>query len=105
MLPAEIDRASPIARRIQHAADRTLGTPLAIAYPAWTFDAGYPCSLGIPTVTYGPSSADISGTQVAALDFVNATHLRRAAALYADLMCNQHEPAAAATAPGLLEDE
>lgn len=86
MRPAEIDRASPLVRRIQDAAERTLKTPLAIAYPAWTFDAGYPCSLGIPAVTYGPSSADVSGTDVAGLDFVNVTHLRQAGSLYADLM-------------------
>ena len=44
--------------------DEALGRELDTFYPPYTFDAGYPCSLGVPTVMCGPSTSDFGGREV-----------------------------------------
>ncbi len=52
-------------------------------HPRYTFDAGYGCARGVPTVMCGPSSADMAGPGLLGEDFVAARRVREAAALYA----------------------
>jgi succinyl-diaminopimelate desuccinylase len=51
--------------------------------PRSTFDAGYPCSLGIPTVMCGPLSGELDTTGVLGDDVVSRDQLVEAAEIYA----------------------
>ncbi len=83
MLPALVDESAPVVRALQQGAITVLGRPLETLYRQDTFDAGYPCSLGVPTVMCGPSSSDFGGEDVLGLDAVAAADVREAAELYA----------------------
>ena len=62
MLPALVE---PDATVVHGAPGRTrtqaIGRTLETLYRRDTFDAGYPCSLGVPTVMCGPSTSDFGG--------------------------------------------
>jgi len=83
MLPALVSADDGVVSALQTGAKRALGRPLETFYPPYTFDAGYPCSLGVPTVMCGPSSSDFGGPDVLGADFVLLRHLREAAAVFA----------------------
>jgi succinyl-diaminopimelate desuccinylase len=83
MVPALVEPSDAVVVALQHGADRALGRPLETFYPKYTFDAGYPCSVGVPTVMCGPSSSDLAGHGILGEDFVSATQVREAAAVYA----------------------
>jgi acetylornithine deacetylase/succinyl-diaminopimelate desuccinylase-like protein len=83
MLPAIVEETDPIVVALQEGARATLGRGLETFYPQYTFDAGYGCSIGVPTVMFGPSSSDISGAGVLDEDVVSRARVREAAAVYA----------------------
>jgi succinyl-diaminopimelate desuccinylase len=68
MLPALVDRDAPVVT--------ALGAPIMFSRNA--FDAGYPCSVGIPTVMFGPGRRDF-GAGVTATEAVSLADCRRAA--------------------------
>jgi acetylornithine deacetylase/succinyl-diaminopimelate desuccinylase-like protein len=83
MLPALVDESAAVVRALQAGAVSALGHSLETLYRRDTFDAGYPCSLGVPTVMCGPSSSDFGGEGVLGVDAVAAADVRRAAEIYA----------------------
>jgi acetylornithine deacetylase/succinyl-diaminopimelate desuccinylase-like protein len=83
MLPALVEESDAVVVALQRGAEQALGRPLETLYPPYTYDAGYPCSLGVPTVMFGPSTSEIAGTGVLGEDFVPAARVREAAAAYA----------------------
>jgi acetylornithine deacetylase/succinyl-diaminopimelate desuccinylase-like protein len=83
MLPALVEESDSVVVALQRGAELALGRPLETFYPPYTFDAGYPCSIGVPTVMLGPSTSEIAGTGVLGEDFVPAARVREAAAVYA----------------------
>jgi succinyl-diaminopimelate desuccinylase len=83
MLPALVEESAEVVVALQRGAAHALGRPLETFYPPYTFDAGYPCSIGIPTVMCGPSTSEIAGTGVLGEDFVPVARVREAAAVYA----------------------
>lgn len=74
---------------LQQGAEQALGRRLETSYPPYTYDAGYPCSLGVPTVMCGPSTSGIAGTGVLGEDFVPEARVVEAAAVYAAAIANQ----------------
>ena len=83
MLPALVEETDAVVVALQEGARAALGRPLETFYPRYTFDAGYGCARGVPTVMCGPSSADMAGPGLLGEDFVAARRVREAAALYA----------------------
>ena len=83
MLPALVGADAPVVRALQDGARGALGKPLETFYPPYTFDAGYPCSLGVPAVMLGPATTDTGGADVLGEDVVTLEQLRDAAAIYA----------------------
>ncbi len=83
MLPALVDESADVVGALQAGAERALGRRLETFYPPYTFDAGYPCSLGVPTVMCGPSSPEIAGAGIMGEDSVLVGQIRAAAAVYA----------------------
>jgi acetylornithine deacetylase/succinyl-diaminopimelate desuccinylase-like protein len=86
MLPALTDVDDPAVAAMRRAAEAVLGYGLPPTFPAWTFDAGYSVSLGIPTLMFGPSSSEISGEGVLEDDHVAEAAVLQAAAVYAAFM-------------------
>ena len=86
MLPALTPEDDATVVALRAAAEEALGRPLAPAYPAWTFDAGCACSLGIPTVMFGPSSPGSSAADVLDEDRAAESMVLEAAAVYAALI-------------------
>lgn len=83
MLPSLVEESAGVVRALQAGAGKALGRPLETFYPPYTFDAGYPCALGVPTVMYGPSSTEIATAGILGEDAVLMSQLRDAAAVYA----------------------
>ncbi len=83
MLPALVDESATVVQALQSGAERALGRRLETVYRQDTFDAGYPCSLGVPTVMCGPSSSDFGGPEILGIDAVAASRVREAAEIYA----------------------
>lgn len=83
MHPALVTEEDTVVRALQAGATATLGRTLETFYPPYTFDAGYPCSLGVPTVMCGPSSPEIAGAGILGEDAVLLRQLAAAAVLYA----------------------
>lgn len=77
MLPALVEEDARVVRALQR------HRPLEAFYPRSTFDAGYACSLGVPTVMCGPLSGELDTTGVLGDDFVALDQLVDAAAIYA----------------------
>jgi succinyl-diaminopimelate desuccinylase len=83
MLPALIDDNAAVVRALQGGAERTLGRRLETFYSRSTFDAGYACSLGVPTVMCGPLSGELDTTGVLGDDFIALDQLLDAVLIYA----------------------
>lgn len=77
MLPALVAEDAVVVQRLQR------HRPLETFYPRSTFDAGYACSIGVPTVMCGPLSGELDTTGVLGDDFVARDQLVDAAAIYA----------------------
>jgi succinyl-diaminopimelate desuccinylase len=77
MLPALVDEDAAVVVALQRS--RKLET----FYPRSTFDAGYACSIGVPTVMCGPLSGELDTTGVLGDDFVARDQLADAAMIYA----------------------
>ena len=82
MLPALVDPSSTVVTALQTGARTAIGRPLETLYRRDTFDAGYPCALGVPTVMCGPSTSDFGGHGVLGEDAVDPAALRDAAAIF-----------------------
>ena len=83
MLPALVEPDAAVVTALQTGAREAIGRPLETLYRRDTFDAGYPCSLGVPTVMCGPSTSDFGGHGVLDEDAVDPAALREAAAVFA----------------------
>jgi acetylornithine deacetylase/succinyl-diaminopimelate desuccinylase-like protein len=83
MLPAHVSEQDAVVRALQAGAAEALGRPLDTFYPPYTFDAGYPCSLGVPTVMCGPSSPEIAGAGILGEDSVLLSQITDSGAVYA----------------------
>jgi acetylornithine deacetylase/succinyl-diaminopimelate desuccinylase-like protein len=83
MLPAFVEEGSPVVRALQGGARRALGRELETFVPPYTFDAGYPCSLGVPTVMCGPSTPEIATDGILGEDAIRVHDVLAAAAVYA----------------------
>jgi len=83
MYPAQVDPEAEVVREIKEAQRAFTGEAAGTFYATYTFDAGYPCRAGIPTVMYGPSvpDQDILGT-----DFVPLSRVEVAAKVYAHVV-------------------
>jgi succinyl-diaminopimelate desuccinylase len=90
MLPALVEESDTVVAALQRGSALALGRPLETFYPPYTFDAGYPCSIGVPTVMFGPSTSEIAGTGVLGEDFVPAVRVLDAAAVYAGAIAAHH---------------
>lgn len=82
-VPALVDPGGPLVTALQGGARAALGRTLDTFYPPYTFDAGYPCSLGVPAVMLGPATTDTGGADVLGEDVVSLDQIRDAAAVYA----------------------
>ena len=83
MLPALVDETRASSHALQRGAEQVLGHKLETFYPRSTFDAGYACSLGVPTVMCGPLSGELDTTGVLGDDFVALDQLVQAGMIYA----------------------
>jgi acetylornithine deacetylase/succinyl-diaminopimelate desuccinylase-like protein len=83
MLPALVEEGSTVVTALQRSAAEELGHPLETFYPKSSFDAGYACGLGVPTVMCGPLSGELDTTGVLGEDFVALDQLVDAASIYA----------------------
>jgi acetylornithine deacetylase/succinyl-diaminopimelate desuccinylase-like protein len=83
MLPALVGPDAAVVTALQAGACAALGRELETLYRRDTFDAGYPCSLGVPTVMCGPSTSEFGGHGVLGVDAVDPAALREAAAVFA----------------------
>lgn len=83
MLPALVDESSEVVVALQAGAHAALGHALETTYPRYTFDAGYGCSIGVPTVMLGPSPPELADVGVLGQDRVLARHVRELAAMCA----------------------
>ena len=81
MLPALVEPDSTVVRALQAGARATIGRRLETLYRRDTFDAGYPCALGVPTVMFGPSTTDFGGHEVLGEDAIDPAALRDGAAI------------------------
>jgi acetylornithine deacetylase len=77
MLPALVDGDARVVQAL------LAGGARGSFVPRSTFDAGYPCSLGIPTVMCGPLSGELDTTGVLGDDVVSRDQLVEAAEIYA----------------------
>jgi succinyl-diaminopimelate desuccinylase len=82
MLPALVDEDSLVVQALQGGARHALGRELETFVPPYTFDAGYPCSLGVPTVMCGPSTAEIATDGILGEDSIRVRDVVDAAAAY-----------------------
>jgi acetylornithine deacetylase/succinyl-diaminopimelate desuccinylase-like protein len=88
MLPALVDEEATVVTALQRGAQQALGHGLETFYPRSTFDAGYACALGVPTVMCGPLSGELDTTGVLGDDFVALDQLVDAASIYAGAIRN-----------------
>jgi acetylornithine deacetylase len=83
MLPALVREDAAVVDALQRGAEQELGRRLQTFFPRSTFDAGYGCALGVPTVMCGPLSGELDTTGVLGDDFVALDQLVDAASIYA----------------------
>jgi acetylornithine deacetylase/succinyl-diaminopimelate desuccinylase-like protein len=97
MLPADVSRDAPIVAVLRQAYSAATQEDAALSYAPYTFDAGYPCARGIPTVMFGPSRPGRTrglGRDVTAPEFVPVAAVESAALTYAGTilrMCGMDE--------------
>jgi acetylornithine deacetylase len=92
MLPVLIAPETAVIERLVASA-RQVTTELDLTYPSWTFDAGYPASIGIPAIMFGPSTSDTSGAEVMTDDYVTEAAVLEAANVYAAMMFSERNTA------------
>jgi acetylornithine deacetylase/succinyl-diaminopimelate desuccinylase-like protein len=92
MLPALVDEDAVVVRALQAGARLALGHELETFVPPYTFDAGYPCSLGVPTVMCGPSTAEIATDGILGEDSIHARDVLHAAAAYGGAIARNPNP-------------
>lgn len=85
MLPALVDDAEPGYLALQAAHAAVTGSAATTAYGQGSFDAGGPCSLGIPTVMFGAGG----GVGLTGVDFVPIAVVEREARVLATLILNE----------------
>ncbi|MFV2045598.1 MAG: M20 family metallopeptidase [Anaerolineales bacterium] len=85
MFPALVDPKHPLVQTLEEGFKGITGQPAQTFYPDYTFDAGFPCLAGVPTVMFGPSSwADITlGEEIVQTEFVALSQVVAAAKTYA----------------------
>jgi acetylornithine deacetylase/succinyl-diaminopimelate desuccinylase-like protein len=83
MYPCEVAENNHIVQVLKDGFVAVRGHPPETYYPLWTFDAGYACRMGIPTVQLGPSSVDSAGAELMGTDFVSLSQVEEAAKVYA----------------------
>jgi acetylornithine deacetylase/succinyl-diaminopimelate desuccinylase-like protein len=83
MLPALVGDDATVVTALQAGAEQALGSRLETFYPPSSFDAGYACGLGVPTVMCGPLSGELDTTGVLGDDSVALDQLVDAASIYA----------------------
>lgn len=79
MLPAEVSPTALVVRALDQATREVTGQPAVTGYAGYTFDAGYACAKGIPTVMFGPArrgrarglSSDVTATEFVPLSIVS----------------------------------
>jgi succinyl-diaminopimelate desuccinylase len=86
MYPAEVAPDASIVAALSSAHREITGRDPERTDVKWTFDAGYPCRAGIPTVCYGPASAATAAEDPLGVDFVTVRHLEETAKIYAHTM-------------------
>src|SRR5439155_17511212 len=85
MLPALVDPEHPGVRALQGAHRTFRDGEAETVYGQGTFDAGGPCTLGIPTVMYGASG----GVGLMGVDFVPIAAVETEAKVLAHLILSQ----------------
>ena len=85
MLPALVDEANPGVRALQEAHTAESGQPVNIEYLQGSFDAGWSCSIGIPTVMYGAGE----GSSLLGADFVPIADVETEARVLMRLILDQ----------------
>ena len=94
MLPADVPREAPVVAALQQGYAAATGGEAVLTYAPYTFDAGYACDRGIPTVMFGPSRPGRTrglGRDVTAPEFVPVAAVEAAARTYArtiTMMCD-----------------
>lgn len=92
MLPALVDEDADVVVALQAGAREQLGRPLETLYRRDTFDAGYACALGVPTVMCGPSTSDFGGHAVLGEDAIDPAALEEAANVFAAAIASRPSP-------------
>jgi acetylornithine deacetylase/succinyl-diaminopimelate desuccinylase-like protein len=85
MLPAEVPADAPVVRALDRATREVTGRPAVTAYAGYTFDAGYACARGIPTVMFGPALPGRTrglASDVTTTEFVPLSVVREGAEIY-----------------------
>jgi len=84
-LPAEVPGDAPIVAALSEAYRSVTGGRPEIGYVGYTFDAGYACSKGIPTVMFGPTfhGGRVHGAEIVATEFVPLSQVRLFTKVYA----------------------
>jgi acetylornithine deacetylase/succinyl-diaminopimelate desuccinylase-like protein len=83
MYPCEVPEDTHVVQVLKNGFVSVRDYPPETYYPLWTFDAGYACRMGIPTVQVGPSSVDSAGAELMGTDFVALSQVEEAAKVYA----------------------
>jgi acetylornithine deacetylase/succinyl-diaminopimelate desuccinylase-like protein len=86
MLPALVPVETPVVAALRWGHREVLGTDAETVHVRYTFDSGYACSQGVPTVMFGPSVAGRTrglGPDVTATEFVPVSVVETAARIYA----------------------
>ena len=85
MLPALVEPDDPGVRALQEAHAAELGRPVETEYLQGSFDAGWGCSVGIPTVMYGAGE----GSSLLGADFVPIADVEAESRVLARLILDQ----------------
>jgi acetylornithine deacetylase/succinyl-diaminopimelate desuccinylase-like protein len=84
-LPAEVPADAPIVSALSDAYAAVTGARPQAGYVGYTFDAGYACSRGIPTVMFGPTfhAGRVHGSEIVATEFVPLSQVHTFTKVYA----------------------
>jgi acetylornithine deacetylase/succinyl-diaminopimelate desuccinylase-like protein len=88
MWPALVDPGDPGVRALRAAHREVTGREADVVYGQWTFDAGGPCRLGVPTVMYGATG----GVWPTGADFVPISAVEAEARVLARLIVAELGP-------------
>ncbi|MGQ0572056.1 MAG: M20 family metallopeptidase [Armatimonadota bacterium] len=90
MLPADVPSTAPVVEALADATREVTGRPAALQYAGYTFDAGYACARGIPTVMFGPSALGRTrglANDVTATEFIPLSLVEEGAEIYLRAIC------------------